>query len=328
MYLFAYIAYFHYIVATLKGNAMKKEKTTKRKGVIDFRASFPDEESAIKYYEKVRWGDNVVSPFDPTSKVYKCKDGRYKCKNTGKYFTYRTGTFFANSKLDFRDWLYAIIMITNHKNGISSYQLADDLDISQKTAWYMLHRIRTAMTKENNQKLSGEVEIDETFIGGKNGNRHKDKKVKNSQGRSYKDKVPVFGILERGKGGKIFAKVVPNTQAKTLVPIVKKNVGVGSTVYTDGWSYKGLEKKYTQMSVDHSKKFYGMLLVTDDGEIIEVTTNRIENAWSLLKRAIKGTYIHVSKKYLQRYVDEFVFRFNTRKISKNDRIELLLRYAA
>ena len=109
---------------------------------------------------------------------------------------------------------------------------------------------------------------------------------------------------------------------------MKKNVEAGSTVYTDGWSYKGLEKKYEQRSVDHSKKFYGITYVTDDGEIIEITTNRIENAWSIFKRAIKGTYIHVSKKHMQRYVDEFVYRFNTRKISKNDRIELLLRYAA
>ena len=297
---------------------MKKKRKRNRKSIISFAASFPNEESAIKYYEKIRWKDGVVSPFDPTSKVYKCKNGKYKCKNTGKYFT--------NSKMDFRDWLYAMIMLANHGNAISSYQLADDLDIPQKTAWYMLHRIRTAMAKENNQKLSGEVEIDETFVGGKNINRHKDKKVEKCQGRSYKDKAPVFGAIERG--GKIFARVVPNTQAKTLVPIVKKNVEVGSSVYTDGWSYKGLEKKYTQMSVDHGKHFYGMLLVTEDGEVIEITTNRIENAWSVFKRTMKGTYIHVSKKYLQRYVDEFVFRFNTRKISKYERIELLLQYAA
>lgn len=138
------------------------------------------------------------------------------------------------------------------------------------------------MAKENNHKLSGEVEIDESFVSGKNKNRHKDKKVEKCQGRSYKDKVSVFGILERG--GKMFAKVVPNTQARTLVSIVKKNVDVGSIIYTDGWSYKGLEKKYTQMSVDHGKHFYGTTFVTDDGEIIQVTTNRIENAWSVFKR--------------------------------------------
>ena len=105
----------------------------RRKSIMEFRASFPNEESAIKFYEKIRWKDGVVSPFDATSKVYKCANGKYKCKNTGKYFTYRTKTFFANSKLGMRDWLYAIIMIANHKNAISSYQLADDLDIPQKT---------------------------------------------------------------------------------------------------------------------------------------------------------------------------------------------------
>ena len=303
---------------------MKKRR--KRQSIVDFRASFPDEESAIRYYEKVKWANGVVSPFDPTSKVYKCKNGKYKCKNTGKYFTYRTGTFFANSKIGMRDWLYAIIMIANRKNAISSYQLADDLDIPQKTAWYMLHRIRTAMAKENNQKLSGEVEIDETFVGGKNINRHKDKKVEKCQGRSYKDKVPVFGALERN--GKIFAMVVPNTQAKTIVPIIKQNVEKGSVVYTDGWDYSGLHDGYIQRSVDHEKHFYGITYATDEGEIITVSTNGIENAWSVFKRTIKGTYIHVSKKYLQRYVDEFVFRFNTRKISKYERIELLLQYAA
>lgn len=159
----------------------------------------------------------------------------------------------------------------------------------------MLMKIREFTTKANanSSKLSGEVEIDETFVGGKNGNRHKDKKVEKCQGRSYKDKVPVFGILERG--GKLIAKVVPNTQARTLVPIVKKNVEVGSTVYTDGWSYKGLEGKYEQLSVDHGKHFYGETYVTDDGEIIVVSTNGIENAWSLFKRRLKGTYIRVSK---------------------------------
>ena len=303
---------------------MKKRR--KRKSIVDFRASFPDEESAIRYYESVRWANGVVSPFDETSKVYKCKNGKYKCKNTGKYFTYRTGTFFANSKLGMRDWLYAIIMIANRKNAISSYQLADDLDIPQKTAWYMLHRIRTAMAKENNQKLSGDVEIDETFVGGKNINRHKDKKVEKCQGRSYKDKVPVFGILERG--GKVIAKVVPNTQAKTIVPIIKEKVELGSVVYTDGWDYSGLHGKYVQRSVDHEKHFYGTTDATDEGEIIVVSTNGIENVWSHFKRMIFGIYYHVSKKYMQRYIDEYIFRFNTRNFTDSQRFNLLLRNAA
>lgn len=300
---------------------MKRERR-----FIEFTATFPDEESAIRFYEKIRWGDKVISPFDESSKVYKCKNGMYKCKNTGKYFNYRTGTFFANSKLPFRHWLYAISMLLNHKRGISSYQLADDLGISQKTAWYMLHRIRESMSMENNHTLSDEVEIDEAFVGGKNKNRHKDKKVEKCQGRSYKDKVPVFGILERG--GKLIAKVVPNTQAKTLVPIIKQFVKKESVVYTDGWEYGELKVDYIQRSVDHEKHFYGTTYATDEGEIITISTNGIENAWSHFKRMIIGIYYHVSKKHMQRYVDEFVFRFNTRNYSKSQRIKLLLRNTA
>lgn len=149
------------------------------------------------------------------------------------------------------------------------------------------------MEMENSHTLSGEVEIDEAFVGGKNKNRHKDKKVEKCQGRSYKDKVPVFGILERG--GKVIAKVVPNTQAKTIVPIIKEKVELGSVVYTDGWDYSGLHGKYVQRSVDHEKHFYGTTYATDEGEIIVVSTNGIENVWSHFKRMIFGIYYHVSK---------------------------------
>ena len=215
-------------------------------------------------------------------------------------------------------------MIVNHKNSISSYQLADDLDISQKTAWYMLHRIRTAMSKENHKKLSGDVEVDETFVGGKNINRHKEKKVPHCQGRSYADKTPVFGMLERG--GRLTAKVIPLVDGHTLNNEIRSTVSKGSCIYTDGWHYGDLYD-YVTHSVDHGSHFYGTTFVTSDGEVIQITTNRIENAWSILKRTLKGTYIQVSKKHLQKYVDEFVFRYNTRKISKIERFELLLRYA-
>lgn len=295
-------------------------------GFMEFVASFPDEESAIRYYEKIRWGDKVVSPFDISSKVYKCKNGMYKCKNTGKYFNYKTGTMFANSKLPFRHWLYAMLIFSAHKRGISSYQLARDLGITQKTAWSMLHKIRQYMAMENNHTLSDEVEIDETFVGGKNKNRHKDKKVEKCQGRSYKDKVPVFGILERG--GKVIARVVPNTQAKTLVPIIKEYVDTGSVVYTDGWEYTGLIGNYEQRSVDHEKQFYGTTYATDEGEIIVVSTNGIENVWSHFKRMIFGIYYHVSKKHMQLYVDEFIFRFNTRNFTDFQRFNLYLRNIA
>lgn len=183
-----------------------------------------------------------------------------------------------------------------------------------------------ARVNEKDTSLSGEVEIDETFVGGKNKNRHKDKKVEKCQGRSFKDKVPVFGILERG--GKLIAKVVPNTQAKTLVPIIKEYVKEESVVYTDGWEYTGLHGHYEQRSVDHEKHFYGTTYATDEGEIITISTNGIENAWSHFDRVMLGTYIRVSKKHLQKYIDEFVFRFNTRNFSDSQRFNLLLRNIA
>ena len=232
----------------------------------------------------------------------------------------------ANTKLPLRYWFYAMFLFLSHKSGVSSCQLARDLEITQKTAWRMLHVIRKNMDFENKHTLSGEVEIDETFVGGKNQNRHKDKKVEKCQGRSFKDKVPVFGILERG--GKLIAKVVPNTQSKELVPLIQKHVEKESIVYTDGWEYNGLIIDYKQRSVDHEKKFYGTTYATKYGEVITISTNGIENAWASLKRTIKGTYIHVSKTYMQRYVDEFVFRFNTRHYTDYQRFSLYLRNIA
>ena len=293
-----------------------------------FSKALSSEKKAIKYFEKMRWDGKVVSPFDATSKVYKCGNGKYKCKNTGRYFDVKTGTPLANTKLPMTKWLLAMFLFQADKGGISSCQLARILEITQKSAWQMLMKIREFVAKANanNSKLSGEVEIDETFVGGKNKNRHKDKKVEQCQGRSYKDKVPVFGILERG--GKLIAKVVSNTQAKTIVPIIKEKVELGSVVYTDGWDYSGLHGKYVQRSVDHEKHFYGTTYATDEGEIITVSTNGIENAWSHFKRMIFGIYYHVSKKYMQRYIDEFVFRFNTRNYTDSQRFNLLLRNIA
>lgn len=295
-------------------------------GILNFMINFPDEESCVKYFEKLRWGDTVVSPFDSSSKVYKCANGKYKCRNTGKYFDVKTGTVFAGTKLSLRCWVFAIFLFMSHKRGISSCQLARDLGITQKTAWNMLHKIRAFMKSQNSQYVSGEVEIDETFVGGKNKNRHKDKKVAKCQGRSFKDKVPVFGMLQRN--GHVLAVVVPDTKASTLKPLISKFIEKDSTVFTDGWEYSGLDKGYRQFSVDHGRHFYGETITTCDGERIEIGTNGIENVWSHFKRMIFGTYYKVSKKHLQRYVDEFVFRFNTRKYSEFERFELFLRSIA
>ncbi len=292
--------------------------------VIDLFNAFPTEQSCIDYLEVQRWNGIVISPFDATSVVYKCKDNKYRCKNTGKYFNVKTNTLFDNTKIPLRKWFAALWLVTCHKRGVSSMQLGKDIGVTQKTAWFMLHKIRKAfgISNDDDNNLSGEVEVDESFVGGKNKNRHKDKKVEQCQGRSFKDKSPVFGMLQRD--GKLIAKVVPNTQSSTLEPLILKYVDEGSVIYTDGWEYGNIKYSYTQKSVDHSSHFYGVSYVTDDGEFVSVNTNHIENAWTHLKRMIIGTYYNVSKKYLQRYVDEFVFRFNTRKHTTQERFELLL----
>lgn len=287
-----------------------------------FVDNFPDEESCIRYLEGIRWENGVVSPYDPTSKVYKCGNGRYKCKNTGKYFDVKTGTIYARTKLPLRCWFYAISVFLSHKRGISSCQLARDLHITQKSAWNMLNKIRSMMPEAEDESLSNEVEIDETFVGGKNKNRHKDKKVEKCQGRSYKDKVPVFGMLERG--GDMIAKIVPDTQAETLLPLIEQYVEKGGVIYTDGWNYGDINGNYIQRSVDHASGLYGLTYITPDDEIVIVSTNGIENAWSHFKRTIMGTYFHISKEHMQKYLNEFTFRFSTRDMDDFERIGLYL----
>lgn len=240
-----------------------------------------------------------------------------------KYFNVKTNTIFHKSSVPLIKWMMAIWLILTHKKGISSIQLSRDIGVTQKTAWFMSHRIRKALGIENDVgdeneggggKLNGTVEIDETFIGGKNKNRHADKKVKNSQGRSFKDKVPVFGLMQQG--GRVIAIVVSNTQVESLSPLILQYVEEGSNLYTDEWNYgKKADTLYNHKNVNHQAGFYGK------GEF---TTNHIEGFWALIKRGIMGIYYHWSKKHMQRYIDEYVYRFNTRKISDRERFDLLL----
>lgn len=284
------------------------------KSVRELLNAFPDEQSCINHLENLRWNGIVISPFDKTSKVYKCKNNKYRCKNTGKYFNVRTSTLFDNTKVELRTWFLAIYLITGHKKGISSLQLGRDLNVTQKTAWFMLQRIRNCFGIENNHALDNEVECDETYLGGKNKNRHADKKVEGSQGRSAKDKTPVLGMVERE--GKLIAKTVENTKGETLTPEIVKSVKETAKVYTDEWlGYRSLQRIYDHLFIKHK-----------EGEFVKgrVHTNTIENFWSLLKRGIIGIYHFTSKKHLQKYVDEFVFRYNTRKITEVCRFNLML----
>lgn len=282
--------------------------------ILELINAFPDEQTCIDHLEQLRWNGNVVSPFDPSSKVYNCKGNKYKCKNTGKYFNVRTQTIFDNTKMPLQKWFLAIWLVTSHKKGISSLQLGRDLDITQKSAWFMLQRIRNCFGIDNDTQLNNEVEVDETYVGGKNKNRHANKKVKNSQGRSAKDKTPVVGMVERG--GKVTARTVDNVKSVTLTAEIIKNVKESATLYSDEWlGYKGVARIYDHSIVKHNQGQYV------NGR---VHTNTIEGFWSLLKRGIFGIYHFTSKKHLQMYVDEFVFRYNTRKGSENDRFNLLL----
>ena len=284
----------------------------KFKSLVDFHNAFPDEKSCIAYLEHQLWPNGEpVSPFDPTSKVYRRGDGMYRCKNTGKNFNVRIGTMFEGSKTSLYQWFMAIFLVTSHKKGISSIQLAKDLGVTQKTAWFMLQRIRENFGIESKDKFDGEVELDETFVGGKNKNRHKNKKVKNSQGRSFKDKTPVMGILQRG--GCVVCKVIDNTTYKQLTGPVLRKVKLSATVYSDEWQgYKLINKVYKKHHVvDHGHGIY-----VNGGAY----TNTIEAFWSnYCKRSINGTYSWISRKHMQRYFDEFSFRYNTNDMDESER---------
>jgi len=281
--------------------------------ILELVQQFPDEQSCIDHLTELRWNGHVVSPFDSFSKVYVCKDNKYRCKNTGKYFNVRTGTLFDNTKIKLQSWFMAIWLVTSHKKGISSLQLSRDLNITQKSSWFMLQRIRNCFGIENNGELNNEVEIDETYVGGKNKNRHQNKKIEGSHGRSSKDKAPVLGMIERE--GKLVAKRIDNVQSQTITPEVVKIVK-DATVYTDEWTgYAGINRIYDHLIVKHNQGQYV------NGR---VHTNTIEGFWRLLKRGIFGIYHFTSKKHLQKYVDEFVFRYNTRNNAESSRFNLLL----
>ncbi|MBQ4122119.1 IS1595 family transposase [bacterium] len=282
--------------------------------LIELVQTFKDEQTCLEYLEELRWGGYVVSPFDESSVVYKCKGNKYKCKNTGKYFNVKTNTLFDSTKIELQKWFMAIWLVTSHKKGISSVQLAKDIDVTQKTAWFMLQRIRKCFGIENDNDLDNNVEVDETYVGGKNKNRHANKKVENSQGRSTKDKIPVVGMVERQ--GKLNARTVENVQEETLTAEIIKNVKETANLYTDEWlGYRNISKIYKHSIVNHNAREYV------NGEAY---TNTIEGFWSLLKRGIYGIYHFTTKKHLQKYIDEFVFRYNTRKHSETERFDLLL----
>lgn len=279
---------------------------------------FREESTCIEYYENVRWKGNPTCPHCGSDKPYKTNRG-YKCSNNKCYkkFTVKVGTIFQNSKIPMRIWFAAIFLATTHKKGISSVQLALDLGITQKSAWFVLHRIRE-MLKERAPKMLGNsktVEVDETYIGGREQNKHYKKRrsainanVTNS-GKVFLPKRTVIGIVERK--GRVVLKHTPNAQLSSVRSFISNNVSIGSTIYSDEAPvYNYLKTNYTHESVKHSSNKY---------VVGDVHTNTIENFWSILKRGLYGIYHQVSEKHLSRYLDEYSARFNTRELSSHDR---------
>jgi len=272
---------------------------------------FSDADTCVTFMAMMRWPDGVTCPHCEGKAVsYLSSRRMWKCMNKAchKQFSVKRGTVMEDSAIGLDKWLAAIWLIASAKNGISSYEIHRALGVTQKTAWFLLHRIRLAMQTGTFEKLSGQVEVDETYIGGLARNMHRSDRGRKIQGTGGKGKVAVIGLLERD--GKVRAKVIDNATQATLHGEVERQVEKGAELFTDGWKgYSGLHADYIHQVIDHAEKYV-------DGQI---HTNGIENFWSLLKRGIKGTYVSVEPFHLFRYLDEQTFRFNTRKGKDADR---------
>jgi len=292
---------------------MQQEPTSLQEAIVYF--SNPD--NCIDYIAVRRWPNGVACPGCGATKVsFNAKRRTWKCgsHHPKREFSVKVGTIYEDSPIPLDKWLTATWMLTNCKNGVSSYEIARDVKVTQKSAWFMLQRIRLAMQDEFfGSKVGGEVEVDETFIGGKARNMHLSERKRRITGTGGKDKAAVMGIYER-ESGKVRATVISSRRKKVLQDEIRKHVTAGAALYSDALqSYEGLATDYAHQVVDHATQYV-------DGR---VHTNGLENFWSLLKRGVSGTYVSVEPFHLFRYLDEQMFRFNNRKdMSDGDRFSL------
>jgi len=290
----------------------------KFKTLVDLFAYFKDEQVCRDYLEAIRWPAALQCPYKECKhdKVFKFSNGKvYKCAKCRRQYSVRVGTIFEDSKIGLQKWFAAVYLITSHKKGISSLQLHRDLGVTQKTAWYMLHRVRHTLGLNNgDEKLTGTVEADETAMGGSEYNKHRNKRTEGNQGRSIKTRTAVAGVVQRG--GELRAKVVADTSGQNLRQFLFQNVAIGSQLHTDEWyGYRGLESIFKHSTVTHRSQRY---------VIGDCHTNTLEGFWSLLKRGVDGIYHSVSSKHIQKYLDEFIFRYNTRKMNEANRFDTML----
>lgn len=276
---------------------------------------FADADLCNEYMRQLKWPDGKPTCPKCSGDSVSPVKGRPKlqCNKCRCQFSYKVGTIFEDSPLPLTKWFVAVWCIANAKNGISSHELSRAIGVTQKTAWFMLHRIRTAMETDGFDKLSGQVEADESFVGGASANMHKRRREKVVTGRGPAHMTAVQGILERV--GEVRTFIVPNTEGETLRRNVLRNVERSATVFTDAApAYQGLGRAYRHSAIDHAVEYVRG----------ECHTNGIENFWSLLKRSIKGTYTKVAPFHLHRYCHEQAYRFNQRLKSDLGRFTALM----